>query len=979
MVIGISRLIIILVIFVSVQSYAQVESWEEKLGTESFFELQKAFEDYWEGKEIPKGAGVMPYKRWEYFMEKRIDSSGVFDNKGIRDEIRKRLADRRNNNKSISNAWSALGPSSPPQFNNGVGRVNVIEEDPNNSNRLFAGTPAGGLWESADGGLSWTTNTDLFPNLGVSNIVISPINSNLMYLGTGDRDHIQTLSFGIMKSTDSGSTWSLTNFQPGNMGLPNFSHIHRILIHPSNDNIMIASTSGGIYRTTDGWTTWTLVLANECLRSMEYHPTDPNIIYGTTASSFCGSFGGVPEFFRSTDNGISWTQTSLPTTTDVTRCAIGVSAGAPDRVLLLASYNDPSNVNDFYALYKSTNAGLNFTTQNVTTPPEIGSQSWYDWTIAVDPVHADTLFAGGVSLYRSLDGGTTWSAIPNHFSVHVDHHYAGYKGNRLYVGSDGGVYRTSNSGATWENLNNGLEITQYYRISNFESNASKLLAGSQDNGTHQLTGSNWVFEFGGDGMDNEVDPNNPLNLHLSYQFGNFFRSTNGGITYSSSINSNITGTTGAWVTPIKLDPSNSDIVYTAYDRVWKSTDAGVSWVDPSNSALTAGKLLYLDIAKSNSDCLYTTDGQEIWRTLDGGSSWTMLSSISSPFISDWIEIDPTDQDRLWVTKGNSIYYSGDGGVTWTDFSTGLPSIPINTIVYDEGTNDDLYVGTDLGVYFRDSVMSAWAPFNTNLPNVIIEELDVIESTGKIRAATHGRGVWEADLVDDIPNLYCHSMGTISINPNELSLNNIAIGNNGNSVVAASNLGYYLSTNTSITSSDHQISTDLVDSIYVNQTTALDQTILSSSVSVPDGNYFLGYLIDYDDQIVESDETDNNDCWFSALQVRVGCTNAAAHNYNANANFDNNNCETCTDGVQNGDETDVDCGGTLCAPCCVNDLTVTNVAAGIYESAQTITTSGTVTVPNSQNTTFRSQAIFLTPGMHAQNGAVFRAYINPCPN
>ena len=110
-------LAILAIVFTSV-SYAQVESWEEKLGTENFFELQKAFEDYWEGKEIPKGGGVMPYKRWEYFMEKRIDSSGVFDNRGIRDEIRKRLAERRNNNKSISNAWSALGPSSPPQFNN---------------------------------------------------------------------------------------------------------------------------------------------------------------------------------------------------------------------------------------------------------------------------------------------------------------------------------------------------------------------------------------------------------------------------------------------------------------------------------------------------------------------------------------------------------------------------------------------------------------------------------------------------------------------------------------------------------------------------------------------------------------------------------------------------------------------------------------------------------------------------------------------
>lgn len=355
----------------------------------------------------------------------------------------------------------------------------------------------------------------------------------------------------------------------------------------------------------------------------------------------------------------------------------------------------------------------------------------------------------------SSDGGVNWSGTGS--GVHVDHHYANDYGSTLYVGSDGGIWKSTNDGSTWSDLNNDLAITQYYRISNAETDATRMLAGSQDNGTHQKIGSNWQFEYGGDGMDNAIDPNDEMNLFVSWQYGNFYRSTNGGASFTSMINSSTTGVSGAWVTPIKIDQNNTSTLYTGYDRIWKSTDDGVTWTDPYGSALTSTtSLQYIDVAKSNSNYIYTTDYLKVWKSTDAGVTWAEVTDPGSSI--RWIEIDPSDEDHPWVCANNDVLESTDGGSTWTNISGTLPNIDMNTIVYDEGTNEALYVGSDLGVYYKDGSMTDWAAFGTGLPNVIILELDIAENDNKLRAATFGRGVWEAPLtaipcsVDNIVDL-----------------------------------------------------------------------------------------------------------------------------------------------------------------------------------------------------------------------------------
>ena len=724
-------------------SQADVQTWEDMMGNPNinFYEIQNAFNEYWGDEEIPRGAGHKPYKRWEYLMETRVDKEGYY-NPLERQQVYNEYINAHPNQKNSSNAWSALGPFDHPSGNNGIGRINVIAQHPTNSDILFVGTPAGGIWKSTDGGSNWTTSSDFLTNLGVSDIVFHPTNPNTMYIATGDRDHNDTSTFGILKSTDGGNTWSLTNFEPSAVADP-FYLIHRILIHPTNGDIMIASTTEGVFRTTDGWNTWSLVLSGTCIRHMQYKPGDHNIIYGTTSSNYCGGNHSTATYYRSTNNGQTWSQITLPHTSTIKRVGIGVTDDNPNVVYFLAAYNDNSGSNDFYALYKSSNSGATVSEVTVNTPPVLGSQQWYDWSFTVDENDENTLFAGGVGFRKSTDGGVTWSNSGS--GVHVDHHFAKYFGSDLYVGSDGGIWKSTNDGSTWSDLNNTLAITQYYRISNAETNASKMLAGAQDNGTHQKTGSSWTHEFGGDGMDNAIDPNDDTNLFVSWQYGHFYRSTNSGGSFSLMIDDNTTGVDGAWVTPIKIDENNTSTIYTGYDRIWKSTNDGVTWTDPLGSALTSGSadLQYIDVAKSNSNYIYTTDYSNLWKSTNGGTSWSLTADPGNQI--RWIEIDPTDENHVWVCSNNDVYESTNGGDSWMNISGTLPNIDMNTIVYDQGTNEGLYVGSDLGVFYKDATMSDWVPFGTGLPNVIVLELDINEADNSIRAATFGRGVWEAPL------------------------------------------------------------------------------------------------------------------------------------------------------------------------------------------------------------------------------------------
>jgi len=241
---------LILVSLTSLYSNAQESTltWREMMlhPKYSLFEVQKAFYKELGDRPYESIKGYKHFKRWEERMLLKVDKNGYYDNlKTIR--VYKHFKEKSITSQAReTNTWTPIGPFNRPGIN-GIGRVNVIAFHPTNTNILWAGTPAGGLWKSSDGGVNWITNSDNFPNLGVSDIAIQSSNPNIMYIGTGDRDNMDTYSYGLIKSTDGGNSWTLTSLPIGTQNL-----IHRVLINPSNPNILLVATSNGLY-TLDIW------------------------------------------------------------------------------------------------------------------------------------------------------------------------------------------------------------------------------------------------------------------------------------------------------------------------------------------------------------------------------------------------------------------------------------------------------------------------------------------------------------------------------------------------------------------------------------------------------------------------------------------------------------------------------------------------------------------------------------------------------
>jgi len=273
------------------------------------------------------------------------------------------------------------------------------------------------------------------------------------------------------------------------------------------------------------------------------------------------------------------------------------------------------------------------------------------------------------------------------------------------------------------------------------------MAGSQDNGSTLLKNGSWTHVTGGDGMECVVDYSNPNIMYSTSQYGNVYKSNDGGNSFNG-ITGSISGS-GAWVTPYTLDPVNPNTIYLGYEDVWKSTNGGNTWNTISNFPNSID-LKSLVVAPSNNNVIYAATNNTIYTTTNGGGNWTNITSGLPNNVITYISVHNLDPNIIWVSlsgfdMAEKVYKSIDGGINWSNVSGNLPNLPINCIVYENGTNNGVYVGTDMGIYYKNDDLIQWQSFMTGLPNVIVNELEIHYPTGKIRAATYGRGVWESDL------------------------------------------------------------------------------------------------------------------------------------------------------------------------------------------------------------------------------------------
>ncbi len=730
-------------------------TWEQMMSNPNYSlqDVQKKFYEKWANLGYVKEDGYKLFKRWEYWMEAIVDKNGFFDYKKVASEyVRYKQDLDRNIYRSNEANWEQLGPFGFVS-NYGIGRINVVGFDPNDVNTLWLGAPAGGLWKSTDAGKSWTPISDDYRMMGISDIEVDYGNSDIVYVATGDREAGDTYTYGVFKSTDGGKTWDDTNF-------PYAYRITELLINPEDGNQLYAATSSGIYKTVDGGINWTQILSDGNIKQMIFKPRDFNVLYATNTVSGDEKL----TFFRSENGGDSFKKLKISSmSSDVTRAAIAVTESNPDLVFLSAAINKSGwDGQDFEGLYKSTDSGNSFNKVQMDTPPELGSQSWYDWTFTVSPDNPDELFAGGVRLYRSINGGRTWAQSVNwsnpnnndHF--HVDHHFIGFQPGtlNLFVGCDGGVYKSNNKGKYWEALNDNLSITQYYKMGVSTTVEHLIIAGSQDNGSHLLKDNDWKRVMGGDGMDCGIDPKNPNIIYASYQLGNIRKSINRGNNFHDMINGNITGEKGSWVTPLAINPQNPDILYAGFESVWKSVDKGENW-DKVSGILEDGETIkVVEISPFNTSIIYASTRQNLFKSIDGGSSWTEIKNPNGDFIRD-IKASPKKQELVYVVSRSNIYKSLDGGSTWEKINGTLPSVPLTSIAIQNNSLESIYLGTFIGVFYTDNAMTDWIPYNDGLPPVRIGELEINSQFGKLMAASFGRGMWETTLYDFNPNLpYC---------------------------------------------------------------------------------------------------------------------------------------------------------------------------------------------------------------------------------
>lgn len=761
---GLSLIAFVVILFSQAPAFAQelpkdaatYPYWVEMMQDPSanFFETQQAFEAYWEGREVTRGSGFKPFKRWEYWMEQRVDATGKKPAPEHNLNAYNQYISTHSNRESAGD-WTPLGPFDVPTSNNGyrgLGRINAIAFHPTDPNTLYIGAPSGGFWKTNDGGLNWTTHTDILPTLGVSAIVVDYLNPQVIYMGTGDRDASDAPGLGVWKSLDGGLTW-----EPSNTGMGNAT-VGRMLIHPTNNAILLAATSTGIYKTTDSGATWYKTRSGN-FREIVYKPGNPDIIYAAT--------GGI--FNRSEDGGETFNVISsgLP---GGARGVIAVSAANPEIVYFLLTNQD-----SFKGIYQSTNSGLSFTVRS--TSPNImawdcnggsGGQAWYDLDIAADPNNADVIFAGGVNCFKSTNGGSSWF-ITSHWygacnvtSVHADLHVLEYNpiNNRLYAGNDGGIYWTANSGQNWTEISNGLVISQTYKIGQSATKKNLVINGYQDNGTSTYTGTEWIAVGGGDGMECAFDPIDDRYSYSTVYYGSITRLFNhneqGQIAGQGS-NGITEG--GAWVTPFLIDPFEGNIMFIGYKNIWRSTNikAGntnsVSWTKISTSG--SSNISIMAQSRANTDILYTSSGTVLNRSDNakaGQVQWTGLSSflISSNTITA-IEASPVDENTVYIAQQNRVYKSVDKGLNWTEITGSLPNVNVNTIAYYRNSAGGLYVGTDIGTFYRDDNMEDWIFFSNGFPAAgRVTELEIFyDPNGPggdvIRAGTYGRGLWESPV------------------------------------------------------------------------------------------------------------------------------------------------------------------------------------------------------------------------------------------
>lgn len=680
------------------------------------------------------------------------------------------------------------------------GRIADIAVNPKNHNEYYVAVASGGVWKTANHGVTYSPIFDGQGSYSIGCVTIDPNNENIVWVGTGENNNQRSVAYGdgLYKSEDGGKSWK-------NVGLKKSEHIGMIKVHPNNSNVIYVAAYGplwsaggdrGIHKSTDGGKNWELVLEvseHTGFNEIHFDPRDPNILYATAHQRrrhVWTYLSGGPEsaIYKSSNAGKDWVKLEK-----------GIPSGDKGRITLAIA---PANPDIVYAMieghgtYRSTDRGASFSMMS----DHFTSGNYYV-ELVPHPYRAEVVYSMDTYMHVTKDGGKTFTRVKE-TNKHVDNHCLWINPDdveNMIAGCDGGIYETFDGANNWHFKPN-LPVTQFYRVA--VDNAKpfyNIYGGTQDNfslggpsrtiNTRGIVNSDWFVTNTGDGFESQIDPVDPNIVYAQAQYGWLVRYDKKS---GESVGLKPFPPKGApayrynWDAPLLISPHDHKTLYFAANKVFKSTDQGNNWTEISpdltqqidrhklpimgkiwsvdavkvgydQSTSNYGNIVALDesILKKGLIFIGTDDGL-IQVTEDGGQNWQKIESFSGVPKNTYVNAvlaSRHDTNVVYAVFNNHkngdfkpyVLRSTDKGRSWQNITSNLPERgSVYAIQQDHVNKDLLFVGTEFGLFFTNDGGKEWKQLKADLPTIAIRDIDIQRRENDLVLASLGRGFYVLD-------------------------------------------------------------------------------------------------------------------------------------------------------------------------------------------------------------------------------------------